>query len=159
MESFRSGGLDCDPQGQERAVKTILQTRFGDIEYDPEKLLEFPEGLIGFETLHNFIVMPNEKAGPLFWIQSIEDSQVAFVLTDPTNFFLDYQVIPDDTERAKLGIDREDECYPLCVVTVHPDRTITFNLMAPILFAPKTNRALQAILENSEYSTRHPLPA
>lgn len=140
-------------------MKTILQTRFGDIEYESETLLKFPDGLIGFEALHDFIVMPNEKQGPLFWIQSVDDPQVAFVLTDPTNFFLDYRVIPDSSERAKLGIGEEDECYPLSVVTVHPNRTITFNLMAPILFAPKTNRALQAILENSGYTTRHPLPA
>lgn len=140
-------------------MKTIFQTRFGDIQYDPENLLRFPDGLIGFASLRDFVVMPNEKAGPLFWIQSIEDPQIAFVLTDPTHFFLDYRVIADASERIKLGIDEQDECYPLSVVTVHPDRTITFNLMAPILFAPKTNRALQAILENSGYSTRQPLPA
>ena len=159
MEPLRSREFDRHSQGQERDVKTILHTRFGDLEYDPQNLLRFPEGLIGFETLRDFIVMPNEKQGPLFWIQSVDDPQVAFVLTDPTHFFLDYRVIPDASERAKLGVAQEEECYPLSVVTVHPDRTITLNLMAPILFAPKTNRALQAILENSGYSTRQPLPA
>ena len=63
-----------------------IQTRFGDVEYHPESVLQFPAGLIGFRDLHNFIVMPNEKQGPLFWIQSIGDPEVAFVLTDPTNF-------------------------------------------------------------------------
>ncbi len=35
-------------------MKTI-QTRFGDVEYDPDNLLHFPAGLIGFPTLHKFI--------------------------------------------------------------------------------------------------------
>jgi flagellar assembly factor FliW len=136
-----------------------IQSRFGEIEYDPKHLLHFPEGLIGFEPLHNFIVMPNAKEGPLFWIQSVDDPQIAFVLTDPTQFFLDYRVAPDARERSKLGIGEQDDCFALSVVTVPPDRKITLNLMAPILFAPNTNRALQVVLEKSPYTTRHPLPA
>jgi flagellar assembly factor FliW len=52
-----------------------------------------------------------------------------------------------------------DECYVLSVVTVPPDRKVTLNLAAPILYAPTTNRALQVILEDARYTTRHPLPA
>ena len=72
-----------------------IQTRFGTVEYDPANLLHFPAGMIGFPTLHDFIVMPNKKKGPLFWIQSIDDGDIAFVLTDPTNFFFDSQIQPD----------------------------------------------------------------
>ena len=135
-----------------------IMTRFGEVEYDPEKTLHFPKGLIGFEDLQEFIVMPNIKDGPLFWIQSTEDPKVAFVLTDPTSFFLDYRVAPDNGERAVLGIGEEDESYVLSVVTVHEGGSVTLNLMAPVLFAPSTNRAIQVILEKSSYTTRHPLP-
>ncbi len=83
---------------------------------------------------------------------------IAFVLTDPTNFFLDYRVVPDAVECQKLGIQPGDECAPLSVVTVQPDRTVTLNLAAPILFAPATNRELQVILDNTKYQTRTPLP-
>ena len=93
-----------------------IQTRFGEVEYDPDNLLVFPAGLIGFPTLHSFIVMPNKKDGPLFWIQSVDDPDIAFVLTDPTNFFLDYEVTPDNAERSSLQIGQEDECYILTVV-------------------------------------------
>jgi len=135
-----------------------IQSRFGEIEYDPDNCLLFPEGLIGFENLKKFIVMPNEKDGPLFWIQSIEDPQVAFVLTDPTGFYFDYKVIPDGRERQKLGIGEDDECLVVSVVTVPPDRKITLNLAAPILFAPESNRALQVILEGTQFSPQTPLP-
>lgn len=136
-----------------------IATRFGEVEYDPDNLLVFPAGLIGFPTLHSFIVMPNRKQGPLFWIQSIDEPDIAFVLTDPTNFFLDYQVKPDGAERQTLQIDEQDDCFALTVVTVPPDQKITLNLAAPILFAPRTNRAIQVILENTEYHSRTPLPA
>lgn len=136
----------------------ILHTRFGEVEYDPAKTIRFPQGLIGFEDLRDFIVMPNLKQGPLFWIQSVDDPQVAFVLSDPSNFFLDYRVEPEVNEREKLGMREGDECHALAVVTVHPDRTITFNLAAPILFSPASNRAIQVILERTQYQTRTPLP-
>jgi flagellar assembly factor FliW len=57
-----------------------------------------------------------------------------------------------------LGIGPEDKCYALVVVTVRPDRNVTLNLAAPILFAPQSNRAMQVILENSGYSIQTPLP-
>ena len=135
-----------------------IETRFGEVTYDPDNLLHFPAGLIGFPNLHDFIVMPNKKQGPLFWIQSVDDLDLAFVLTDPTNFFLDYKVVPDESEKMLLQINREDECYALSVVTVPTDKKITLNLAAPILFSPKSNRAIQVILENSEYQTKTPLP-
>jgi len=139
-------------------MKKTIQSRFGEIEYDSEVTLHFPDGLIGFEELRHFIVMPNIKEGPLFWVQSVEDPAVAFVMTDPTNFFLDYQVQPEQGERAKLGIAEDDETYALSVVTVHQDKSVTLNLQAPVLFSPATNRAIQIILEKGEYQTRTPLP-
>ena len=138
-------------------MKKIV-TRFGEVEYDPEKLLYFPSGMIGLTDLRYFIVMPNKKAGPLFWIQSVDDPSFAFVLTDPTNFFLDYHVVPDDNDRRQLQIDGSAPCYTLSIVTVPRNQDITLNLAAPILFAPTTNRAIQVILENSPYSSKSPLP-
>ena len=135
-----------------------INSRFGEIEYEPASVLNFPEGLIGFEDLHDFVVMPNEKEGPLFWIQSIEDSQVALVLTDPSNFFPTYNVVPEELERKKIKLDENGECFSLVVVTVHQDRKITLNLVAPILFAPQSNKAIQVILENSGYDIQTPLP-
>ena len=86
-----------------------IQTRFGEVEYDPAKVLHFPAGLIGLPNLRNFIVMPNKKDGPLFWIQNIEDPDIAFVLTDPTNFFLEYKVAPD-----RYSATRSENYYQPC---------------------------------------------
>ncbi|OHB24719.1 MAG: flagellar assembly protein FliW [Desulfuromonadaceae bacterium GWC2_58_13] len=136
-----------------------INTRFGQVEYDPANTLHFPCGMIGFESLREFIVMPNKKQGPLFWIQSVDDPEIAFVLTDPTNFFLDYRVVPDDNEKQKLAMEEEDDCHALVVVTVNSGNDFTFNLLAPILYSPKANRAIQVVLEHSNYSTKVPLPA
>ena len=93
-----------------------IQTRFGEVEYDPANVLHFPAGLVGLPNLRNFVVMPNKKDGPLFWIQSTEDPDIAFVLTDPTNFFLEYNVVPDDEEKQNLHIENVEDCYILTIV-------------------------------------------
>lgn len=134
------------------------KTRFGEVEYDPKNLLHFPAGMIGFPTLHDFIVMPNKKKGPLFWIQSVDDPDIAFILTDPTNFFLDYKVIPSDSEKTILQMEENSKCFNLAVVTVPQDQKITVNLAAPILFCPTNNRAIQVILDNADYKPKTPLP-
>jgi len=135
-----------------------IKTRFGDVEYDPGQLLVFQVGMIGFPNLRNFIIMPNHEQKTLFWIQSVDDPDVAFILTDPVNFFPDYKVKLGAAERQILGIGEGDECSLLVVATVPPDRNITLNMLAPIWIAPKTNRAVQIILEDSPYSTKTPLP-
>lgn len=138
-------------------MKTI-NTRFGEVEYDPSNVLHFPEGLIGLDQLKHFLVMPNKKDGPLFWIQSVEDPDFAIVVTDPTSFFPDYTIAPDEKERGKLGIDENSEFFILAIVSISPEKEISLNLSGPILYAPETNKALQAILEDTRYSTRTPLP-
>ncbi|ADW18401.1 protein of unknown function DUF180 [Desulfobulbus propionicus DSM 2032] len=138
-------------------MKTII-TRFGEVEYDPSHVIHFPEGLIGLDQLKRFLVMPNKKQGPLFWIQCVDDPAFAFVVTDPTNFFLDYVVLPDENERQKLGIDENGTCFVLAIVSVSETKEITLNLSGPILYAPETNRGLQVILEDPRYDTRTPLP-
>jgi flagellar assembly factor FliW len=138
-------------------MKTI-ETRFGEVEYDPSHVLTFPEGLVGLDQLKNFLVMPNKKQGPLFWIQCVDDPAFAFVVTDPTNFFLDYLVVPDDNERQKLGIDTKGDCFTLAIVSISEEKEITLNLAGPILYAPETNKGLQVILEDPRYDTRTHLP-
>lgn len=135
-----------------------ISSRFGEVEYDPAKTIHFPEGLVGFEELREFIVVPSKKEGPLFWIQSVDDPDIAFIVTDPTNFFLDYSIQPDKNELAKLGIEASEDCYVLSIVTVSEDKDITLNLAAPVIFSSKSNRAVQVILEDTAYEVKTPLP-
>lgn len=137
-------------------MKTI-QTRFGEVSYDPNKVILFPTGLIGFENLRQFIVLPNEKESSLWCIQSVEQGHIAFLLTDPTKYFPDYWISLGREELNLLGIDNEDNYFVLTMITVQKDKQITLNLMAPVIYAPKTDRAIQIIIERSNYSASTPL--
>jgi len=137
---------------------TTIETRFGSIEYDPQNTVTFPEGLIGFTHLREFIVLPKEMTEPLFGLQSVEDGRVAFMLASPVQYFSDYHVMPGKRELDVLGIAPGDEFFLLATVTLQEDQQVTLNLAAPIIYTPKTDRAVQMVLETTEYSSRTPLP-
>jgi flagellar assembly factor FliW len=134
-----------------------LQTRFGEVTYDPDKVVHFPEGLIGFERLRDFIVMPNKNDDVLLCFQNVEEPHVAFLLINPSLFFPDYQVDVSRKVREKLGIEADDPCFILTTITFHQDKAVTLNLLAPVVYAPKTDRAVQIVLEGSGYLTKTPL--
>lgn len=136
-----------------------LKTRFGEVSYDPSKVVSFPEGLIGFEQLRDFVVMPNEKDDLLFCIQSVEEAHLAFLLINPALFFPDYQVTPGPMDRKKLGITADDDYFVLTTITFHQDESITLNLLAPVVYTTKTDRAIQIVLDGSDYQAKTPLPA
>jgi flagellar assembly factor FliW len=140
-------------------MKTI-ETPFGEVEYDPEKVIRFPEGWIGLEKLRDFVVIPNERGdAPLFCLQSVEQPHILFLLIDPTRYFADYRVVPDAAVLEKLGISQGDKYFILTTITFHRDQSVTLNLLAPVVYAPETGRAVQIVLEGSSYKAATPLPA
>ncbi|MFO7861596.1 MAG: flagellar assembly protein FliW [Desulfosalsimonas sp.] len=144
---------------QETTGKKTLQTRFGDVSYDPDKMIRFPEGLVGFEQLLDFVVLPNRgKDDPLFCFQSVEEPHLSFLLINPALFFPDYQIAPGPEELEKLAIKETDPYFVLTTITFHDDQSITLNLLAPVIYTPKTDRALQVILDGSGYKAKTPLP-
>ena len=138
-------------------MKTV-RTRFGDVEYHPDKTILFPKGLLGFESLREFMVMPAENEDPLICLQSLEDPQVAFLMVDPQRYFPEYRIDLGEKEAGVLGLGQDDDYCLLTMITVLQDQSVTLNLVAPVLYAPRTQRALQIVLENTEYSVRTPLP-
>ncbi|MCF8030964.1 MAG: flagellar assembly protein FliW [Desulfohalobiaceae bacterium] len=138
-------------------MKTV-RTRFGDVDYHPDKTVLFPKGLLGFESLREFMVMPTASDDPLVCLQSLEDSRVAFLLVDPRRYFPEYGISLGGQEAQVLGMGREEDHCTLTMITVHSDQSVTLNLVAPVIYVPRTQRAVQIVLENTEYSVRTPLP-
>lgn len=137
----------------------VIETRFGQVRYDPEKTIRFPEGLLGFEHLRDFVVMPSKRENdPVFCFQSVEEPHLAFLLIDPAPFFPDYKVAPWPEVFEKLGIDAKDPYFVLTTITFHSDETVTLNLLAPVIYTPRTDRAVQIVLDGSGYKARTPLP-
>jgi flagellar assembly factor FliW len=136
----------------------VMTTRFGAVEIDDSRIIEMPDGMLGFAE-RRFILLSPDNNGIFFWFQSVDNPQLAFVVTDPTAFVPDFQVTLTSDEYDRLKLDPESaEVILLSVANFSGEsRDITINLQGPVVVNPEKMTAKQIVLENGKYSIRHPL--
>ena len=140
-------------------MKKINTVRFGELEIEEDKIVQFDEGIPAFEDEHEFVLLPYESDSPYTFLQSVNTPELAFMMGVPFVFFPDYEFQLEDDVTEKLGIrDPEDIIlYTLLTIPNGEIADMTTNLMAPIVINNRTLDAKQVVLEKSRYTTKHPL--
>lgn len=137
----------------------VNTTRFGEIEIEEEKIINFAQGLLGFPDVKRYIIIdhPNQPDIPLKWLQAIDDPDLAFVITDPLIFCRDYNPEISEQELKKLDITDVKNCGIVSIVTIpHGEpETMTVNLQGPVLVNLTTREARQTVLESDKYPLRY----
>ena len=127
----------------------------GLVQVDESRILNFPKGLFGFEDYHNYALIEAEYE-PFFWLQSLDEKGLAFLLVDPFLIVSDYELDIDDKMLSDIGISSPTDVYVWSVVTVPADGgPVTANLQGPLVVNRKTRTALQVILSDSKWTTKH----
>jgi flagellar assembly factor FliW len=137
-------------------VRTLVSSRFGEIEYSEDDVLFFPRGIPAFERNHSWLLAGDED-NAIKWLQNIEDGELALPVTTPDAIMPDYNAkIPEDELDLTGSIDPKD--MALLIVVSIPENApwdMTANLRAPILVNIKSRRAVQVIALNEEYPIQH----
>ena len=134
----------------------VQTTRFGPVDVDESRLLEFPAGLLGFSRARRFALLQPDDRGVFFWLQSVESADVAFVVTDPCLWSQDYTVTLRREQSAEIGLP--DGMSPqLLVIVNRRDHGITANMQGPLVINPVTRTGLQVVLADRRWTTRHEL--
>ena len=109
---------------------TVRTKPFGDIDVDERQKLDFPQGILGFENLRSFVLLDATQP-PFYWLQSLDEPQIAFVLMDPAFFKPDYSpdISPDDLE--EIGINAPDEQLVFTIVTIPEEQEHSASLSEP----------------------------
>ncbi|RAR42452.1 flagellar assembly protein FliW [Paenibacillus sp. MDMC362] len=132
--------------------------RFGPIKAENDQVITFVSPLFGFEGLARYIfVQSEEDSHPFEFLQSVEDENLTFILTDPFVFFKDYEFQLEPHWIEALGVESEMDLQVMVVVTVRSTEDITCNLKAPVVLNRVRNVAAQIILDNGGYSTKKSL--
>lgn len=135
----------------------LVTKEFGEIEVLPEKIITFEEGLPGFEMLHRFILI-NSEEGIFNYLQSIDDADIRFVITDPYQFSESYAPVINESYFEKLGGGDDEEFAVFSVVCLRdPIEESTINLAGPILIQLEYMKGIQVITEDKKYSARYKL--
>ena len=134
----------------------IAKTKpFGEIEVDERQKLSFPYGLLGFEDLRSFVLLDATQP-PFYWLQSLEEPEIAFVLIDPRFFKPDYapDVNPADLEEIDIA-SPEDQLVFAIVTIPEKQELMTANLQGPIIVNKREKLGRQSISSNSRWLVRH----
>ncbi len=139
-------------------LKMKLKTRyFGELEIDEKKILTFERGLLGFEDVKRYVLIPvGDGSSPFSWLQSVDDGNLAFVVVNPFMIKGDYDFEISDDIVEKLEIADASDIVVLAVVVVPDDMAkMTMNLKAPLIINTRNNKGAQTVLDTAEYSVRH----
>lgn len=137
----------------------LITKNFGTIAFEESKKITFKEGIPGFKELTQYILIEDEDSeSPFAYLQSIQDGNISFVVTNPYNFMKGYELHIKDSIVEALGGGTPTDFKVLSILTVpacFEDTTI--NLMAPLIIQQDTRLGMQVMLDNTHYTTRHKL--
>lgn len=134
----------------------IVKTKpFGEIEVDERQRLEFPHGLLGFEDLRSFVLLDASQP-PFYWLQSLDEPEIAFVLIDPVVFKPDYSPDVPVEDLEEIEVDGGDDMLVFSVVTIPEQQELmSANLQGPIVVNKHSKIAKQIISRNARWKVKH----
>jgi flagellar assembly factor FliW len=128
---------------------------YGEIEIDERQRIRLPLGLLGFEDLRDWALLDATQP-PFYWLQSLERTEVAFVLIDPLSFRSDYEPGADPAELAGLELAGPQERLVFAIVTVPAEAgRMSANLQGPLIVNRQTRVGRQVVSLDPRWGVRH----
>lgn len=133
----------------------VQTARFGELQVADDALFTFPMGLLGFARLKKFVVLDHKQDSPFKWLQSVEDGEVAFIITDPLYFKRDYHIQVRRAELQGIEPENEEDLVVSVIMTVPTDpQQMSANLLAPLIFNMANRRAVQYVLTDQRFPVK-----
>lgn len=131
-------------------------TRFGEIDIKESEVIVMKGPILGFQRIKQFVLLIPKENTPLWWLQSLDDPALAFVVINPCIVKPGYNPQIAATDLDFIGIKNQEEIALLSIVTVrsNPFR-VTANLRAPLVINASNRMALQVVLDDPTHSIQH----
>lgn len=124
-----------------------------EVEVDPQSVITFPSGIPPFDDSRRYKLFHEEGKGSVFWLQSLDDADVLFSVTDPDLLKLSYEVSLSDAEQQLLDIAPGDELVLSVIVYKEGEGAagaMNVNARAPIVINVSKRLGLQKLLQDLE---------
>lgn len=132
----------------------IQGTRFGVLEFKEEELITLNEGLLGFPMSRRFILFPYGENSSFFWLQSVDETEIAFIVVNPFDFFanVEFQVQDEDALALQLDNPADVEIFTLVTIPEGRPEEMRTNLAGPVVVNTQNRQGRQILVK--EYSPR-----
>jgi flagellar assembly factor FliW len=134
--------------------------RFGEIEVNEKAVLILPKGILGFNEYTKYVILPADanQDTPFFFLQSLEEGKLSFLILDTFSFFSSYDFELDKQTIEDIGLEKPEDVDVFTVVTAQGSlKDATTNLKAPIVINSNNQIAKQVVLENGDFLIKQPL--
>ncbi|HOT44446.1 MAG TPA: flagellar assembly protein FliW [Spirochaetota bacterium] len=135
-----------------------IKTRpFGEIEVTEQQIIDFPDGILGFDDVRKFVLLDaHDENSPLKWLQAYDEPELAFVIIRPVDFMREYELVVSMNDIEAVGADTAENLVVFAIVTIPTNPSdMTANLQGPIIVNPEKRLGRQAISLSDRYSVRH----
>tara|TARA_B100000614_G_C14400411_1_gene433466 strand:+ start:321 stop:764 length:444 start_codon:yes stop_codon:yes gene_type:complete len=137
------------------STREITSKAYGTISIQEQQVVHFPRGVFGFERFHDYAIL-DSTTSPFYWLQSIENRDLAFVLINPYVVAPDYLLDIAEEDLEAIGAPEADDLLVFAIVTIPSDRTrISCNLQGPVIINRRTRLARQAISLDPRWEIKH----
>ena len=138
----------------------LIRTKhFGEIDLDESKIIEFENGILGFEDNKRYTILFDDGEGErsdISWLQNLEEPALAIPVVNPFIVKPDYNPEVEDELLKPLGTLTEDNVVVLISITVPEEvEKISANLKAPFIINSEEKKGAQIIVENSDYEVKY----
>jgi flagellar assembly factor FliW len=123
------------------------------------QVLTFAEPMPGFPSHRNYVLVPADPSGRLFWLQSVAPEGPRFLAVPAGSYFPDYAPVLPGAVCIDLGLEDPADAQIYCLVSV-PGGDVaaaTANLRAPVVANAAASRARQVVLLDGGHPIRRPL--
>lgn len=134
----------------------VRTTRFGVVQIAEDRVINFPKGLLGFSQCKRYCLLEPGEDACFFWLQSLEEPGLAFVVTDPSLFVPDYSVPIRPEQMADMKMSKLEDAQVFVIVN-KVEQQLTGNLQGPLVINTITREGEQMVLAEKRWTTRHPL--
>ncbi len=136
----------------------VHTSRFGAVSITAEDVINFPEGLLGFNELRRFVLLDDPTDEIFAWLQSCEEPGIAFPLLEPELFTANYAIQLTKHDLETMGLKTNDGIRCFSIITIPADPTqMTANLKAPIVIHVASRKARQVVLQDNSLAIREPI--
>jgi flagellar assembly factor FliW len=132
----------------------VNTTRFGTVDIDERRIITFPTGLLGFSSFRRFALLQPDDEGVFFWLQSLDAPDLAFVVTDPAMWVEGYEATIRREQMDEMQLESIEQAQVFVIVNKY-DNMLTANLQGPLVINLQNHRAMQLVLADKRWTTRH----
>lgn len=137
----------------------VAETKFfGTIDIEDDKIINFPNGIIGFENLKNFALIydsEREERSKISWLQSMEEPLMVLPVINPIDLMDAYTPTIEDELMKNIGDPADADLLIFVTLSIPSDiEMMTANLKAPFIINTVERKAMQVIVENAEYPVK-----